>query len=397
MSIIAAADPSQPSLLIQVAILAAILLPGLVVVWWTRSYRRSSVIGPLRVPDDAPVWPVPVAVAIGFFGWIGSATVYATAVMMKSAGAPASQPASAPATPMSAEAAMMAMMSPGDFIILAAGTPLVGLLCGVAFLMLVKRPALAWLGFTLSHLPRGVALGALAAVFGVPFTFLASAITELIYQAVQFQHPAEHELLKFMKDAPELWVQVAAIAAAVIIAPLVEEFLFRGLVQTSLMTWFHRFGQARTTPPPLQWLPGLQGFPMMPPPPSDGVGIPGAMSTATPAESTVSMSEHNPVAQPPSWTTPPSLPYMLPDTPIPPITPEPLIRRRAWPSWLAIVITSVLFAVIHPLWTAPIIFVLSLILGYVYERTGNLWAAVALHAIFNTSSTALYLSGIGQS
>ena len=52
---------------------------------------------------------------------------------------------------------------------------------------------------------------------------------------------------------------------------------------------------------------------------------------------------------------------------------------------------KIIFAVIHPLWTAPIIFFLSLALGYVYERTGNLWAVILLHAIFNTVSTTLYL------
>jgi membrane protease YdiL (CAAX protease family) len=36
--------------------------------------------------------------------------------------------------------------------------------------------------------------------------------------------------------------------------------------------------------------------------------------------------------------------------------------------------------------------VLSLCLGYAYERTGNLWAVMTMHAMFNTTSTVLYLA-----
>lgn len=61
---------------------------------------------------------------------------------------------------------------------------------------------------------------------------------------------------------------------------------------------------------------------------------------------------------------------------------------RRWP---AIAITSLLFAGMHEAWTIPAIFVLSLIVGYVYERTGNLWVAIALHVGFNGASTALFL------
>jgi hypothetical protein len=66
----------------------------------------------------------------------------------------------------------------------------------------------------------------------------------------------------------------------------------------------------------------------------------------------------------------------------------------AWMGWAAIVLTSALFAVVHPLWTSPIIFFLSLGLGYVYERTGNLWAPMGLHAAFNVLSVVLYLAQV---
>jgi membrane protease YdiL (CAAX protease family) len=58
--------------------------------------------------------------------------------------------------------------------------------------------------------------------------------------------------------------------------------------------------------------------------------------------------------------------------------------------WLAVLITAALFAMIHPSWTRPPIFFLGICLGYVYERTGNLWASITLHALFNLSSIVIY-------
>jgi membrane protease YdiL (CAAX protease family) len=62
------------------------------------------------------------------------------------------------------------------------------------------------------------------------------------------------------------------------------------------------------------------------------------------------------------------------------LTTPPTAARR----WLAIVLASIVFTAIHitPEFF-PTLFVLSLGLGYVYERTGNLWAPITLHAMFN--------------
>lgn len=60
--------------------------------------------------------------------------------------------------------------------------------------------------------------------------------------------------------------------------------------------------------------------------------------------------------------------------------------------WAGIAITSFLFASIHDWWTIPPIFVLSMCLGAIYERTNNLWMPVAMHVAFNATSTAVFLS-----
>jgi membrane protease YdiL (CAAX protease family) len=51
--------------------------------------------------------------------------------------------------------------------------------------------------------------------------------------------------------------------------------------------------------------------------------------------------------------------------------------------WAAILLCSVLFCLMHSIDHMPILFVLSVGLGYIYERTGNLWASIVLHALFN--------------
>ena len=59
------------------------------------------------------------------------------------------------------------------------------------------------------------------------------------------------------------------------------------------------------------------------------------------------------------------------------------LRRATGSRWVAILVASLLFAVIHPPWTIPPIFAFSVLLGLVYDRTRNLWATTTMHALFN--------------
>ena len=54
--------------------------------------------------------------------------------------------------------------------------------------------------------------------------------------------------------------------------------------------------------------------------------------------------------------------------------------------------SSIVFALLHPMLDCATIFVLGLLLVYVYERTGTLWASIALHATNNFITTILVLS-----
>lgn len=60
--------------------------------------------------------------------------------------------------------------------------------------------------------------------------------------------------------------------------------------------------------------------------------------------------------------------------------------------WVGIALASFLFASLHPGWTMPAIFVLSMCLGALYERTNSLWMPIGLHIAFNGISTAVFLT-----
>jgi len=66
---------------------------------------------------------------------------------------------------------------------------------------------------------------------------------------------------------------------------------------------------------------------------------------------------------------------------------KPSALRR----WIVIIAVAAVFASIHYDFKSPnpehlpLLFLLGVALGYTYERTGNLWACITLHALFNGS------------
>lgn len=70
---------------------------------------------------------------------------------------------------------------------------------------------------------------------------------------------------------------------------------------------------------------------------------------------------------------------------------QTLLSRVTRQPWIAVLITSILFSLVHhwSIWLP--IFTLSLCLGYMYERTANLWVNILMHAMFNGFSIAINL------
>ena len=148
-----------------------------------------------------------------------------------------------------------------------------------------------------------------------------------------------HPLETMVRADPTRSIALLSIVSGVLLAPAAEELLFRGV----LLGWLNRLWSRGPGPMPID----AQA--------ADLAGVPAPDEVPTPRAS----------------------PSSSPATLVPNL------------------IASLLFAGIHwPQWPAPIpIFLLSLTLGLLYQRTGSLVAPFTLHALFNGISTlGLFLS-----
>jgi membrane protease YdiL (CAAX protease family) len=145
-------------------------------------------------------------------------------------------------------------------------------------------------------------------------TFFGEQIWGQDYQMQQ------HQELELITEHSQLALRIVIVIVAVIVAPLLEELLFRGLVQTTLVSHISYVVRRASNDEP--------------------------------------------------WTI-----------------------RSGWGVWLAIAISSGLFAMMHANpghW--PALFVLSVCLGYAYEKSGSLFRPIFIHSFFNTISIAAALS-----
>ena len=62
---------------------------------------------------------------------------------------------------------------------------------------------------------------------------------------------------------------------------------------------------------------------------------------------------------------------------------QSMIRKYMKNAWIAIIVASTLFAMLHPLWSWPALFVLAVAMGYNYERCGRLMPSILIHSLFN--------------
>jgi membrane protease YdiL (CAAX protease family) len=191
------------------------------------------------------------------------------------------------------------VLSDARLTALAVATPAAGIAAAV---WLLRRWRLFdQVGLSPANGRQAVAWGGIGIVIALPVVILTSALVQVLWEAINYTHPDQHQLLRAYDHAYRPWMRPAIWLAAVGLAPVFEEILFRGLFQSTFTS----------------------------------------------------------------------------------------VTRRPW---AGIVAASLLFALIHPFWTAPAIFVLSVFLGIVYHRSGNLWAAIVMHALFNAFGLATTLS-----
>jgi len=239
----------------------------------SKAYRPRSICGPERLPAEEPLGPFVFILIGGMSLWL-----FVPALILK----------------LNHRGVRLEDVKPGP-----GETVMLGIICGGVplFFMLVgtltrRRRGLETLGFSWRDLPRSVFAALAGTVFVIPVIGWVAFFADWLMRKYQVEHPMKHDLLQIMDESPGAMQRALIAFSAVVVAPLFEEFLFRGHLQTAL---------ARAT------------------------------------------------------------------------------RRR----WLAVFITSIVFSLAHPWFTWMPIFVLSLCLGYVYERTGNLWVSVLMHAAFN--------------
>jgi membrane protease YdiL (CAAX protease family) len=219
-----------------------------------------------------------------------------------------------------------------------------------------RRRGIEKLGLLPRDVPKGLVRGALGILVVLPWVFWLMLAMAAIQQRYFPRAPTEHEIFKIWREpTTTATFRIVSMILAVVVAPLAEESLFRGLVQTVLCGVFlgrPLLGQDESPPPPA----------FLPRETEEG----GA----------------------------PVLEYETPPMVRPRVVPE---RRLVIPAglarWLAIIVTSLIFAGIHqPAFIRPPIFLLSLGLGYVYERTGNLWSSIFMHMLFNGIEFSIFLS-----
>jgi len=210
---------------------------------------------------------------------------------------------------------------------------------------------LADFGLTLVDWKRQMAVGGAAALLMTPAVYAIQSLAVRVWKSQQ--HPVEEMVLGKLS----LGIALLAIVSTVVLAPMIEELLFRGIVQQ----WLTKLTGQRTTPakPMRAEIPvelGADDFP----PFRDPGDVPSGLSREEQRGST-----------------------STDDRP----------RGASSAAGLPIVLTSITFASLHATqWPAPLaIFLLSMALGTLYHRTGSLLSVIAMHATFNGFSTLLLL------
>lgn len=302
MSIIAQSANSIPAIYVLLGVAITLGIPGALALG-LRVHRPHAVLGPERLASDQSVVQLMAAVAMGVGSWALTPFIY---LSMKGIHQTVASPAP--------------KFSPADTAYLNTVPALAFVLTllladwAIGGVGLIRR-----LGLGGRKLPAGIALGILGAIIVVPPTFEINALCDQIYRAIHYVHPTEHPLLKVMHEPESRSVRIILILAATVVAPIAEEYVFRGHLQTILKR-------------------GIAAI----------------------------------------WSRPPGAT----------VEPRP---PRALIAWLSILISAALFAMVHEVSSWPAIFFLAVGLGYCYERTGNLWASMTIHSLFNSTSTFLFL------
>jgi membrane protease YdiL (CAAX protease family) len=220
----------------------------------------------------------------------------------------------------------------------------------VVLTSLFRPGMLRSLGTNPKWIPAGVAGGAATLFVLYPLIMLTGSVVAAVYQMVHAPQPGPHELLQLLGNTHNRSMMAATVGLAVVAAPIAEELMYRGLLQTALVRGFWALIDSGKKSDPLEVSPA-------------------------------------PVLNP-TGSLPPVLNYFRGSVPS-------LDKAPAAARWAGVVVAALVFAAVHMnlVFFFPI-FVLALGLGYVYERTGNIWVNITTHSLFNGAQILFFMAAM---
>jgi membrane protease YdiL (CAAX protease family) len=202
------------------------------------------------------------------------------------------------------------------------------------------------------------------------FLMLAPVVYALQFLLTRW-FESKHPLVELLSDRPEPTILIISFFSAVVVAPIVEEFFFRVLLQG----WLERLAG--------QWT-----IPVQPDSIGDSDSLDPAFMGTVPAEDL-----HPPATSIDSVEVLDA--YLPPQTPVPCSAPTKLEAEKGdsppaiWP----VLVSSLLFALLHfshgPDWIPLFFFAVGL--GYLYRQTHRIWPCIFVHALLNGFSMTMFI------
>ena len=264
-------------------------------------FRRGSIAGPDRLLIPRAAWDLLLVLCAAFF--VANAGALIVLHLVHSANE-------------------VSVLSAGIFGI---ATSLVVLLIAVKRW---KTNGIARIGLDANRALVGVVTGVVTIFILFPLIQLVSAGVDFIIQHLHLHQAHTHPLLQTLGATHSRNVEILTVILAVLLAPLQEELLFRGLLQTALCRFFDWIAFESRSTLPIE-------------PPEDG-----------------SSSRSRTLSR---WSA------------------------IAVTSLLFAAVHG------EPAFVAPL-FLLAVGLGYAYERTGNLWVTITAHGMFNAVQISIFLT-----
>lgn len=270
--------------------------------------------------------------------------------------APASAERLPPAAEKKSRLETLSLADARKIISLDSGVKLVVAALLIAAIGLRLGPSATDWGWTLAHWRRDLTLG--VGVFLATFAPMIGLQAALVYGlSWKYEHPMI-DLVTRTKDP--LLFGLSAVAAAVI-APLFEEFIFRGLLQG----WLEKVVAGRSGAKSV--LLGGDDDPQPgEPAPVAAIDVPGYATAPEPIDL-------NPYAAPQPV-----------EASLPPASAAGLVPATRL-DWLAIFCSMLVFSLLHfshgPAWIPLLIF--GAAVGLVYQRTHRLWPGIIAHMLLN--------------